>query len=137
MRTEKKDNQLLADMHAFASPEVFQNALKLRHKMTPTEKKLWSFLCLNPDGYKFRRQHPFNAYVMDFYCHRARVSIEVDGVYHEERAQKKLDEERTKVINSFGVTELRFLDNEVESEFEEVKVKILAFLRKSKKEYQK
>ena len=56
-------------------------AEKLRAKMTEPEKKLWDFLKTKPLGFKFRRQHPFSTYVLDFYCHRAQLAIEIDGKY--------------------------------------------------------
>lgn len=115
-------------MHAGAKPEVFRFAEALREKMTAPEKKLWIFLSTKPNGFKFRRQHPFNKYVLDFYCHHARLAIEIDGGYHYHEEQKKLDQERTKAINEFGVEELRFPNEAVMDDFEDVKDEISAYL---------
>jgi very-short-patch-repair endonuclease len=65
-------------MHAGASPNIFRKAEMLRSKMTIYETKIWRFLSKKPLGFKFRRQHPFGIYVLDFYCHSKRLSIEID-----------------------------------------------------------
>ena len=76
--------------------------------MTPEEKLLWEFLSIKPLGYKFRRQHPFGIYILDFYCHRNRLSLEIDGKSHDLKSQKEYNLERTKFIEEFGIVEMRF-----------------------------
>ena len=115
-------------MHAGAKPELFRFAAKLRANMTEPEKKLWNFLRLKLNGFKFRRQHPFGQYILDFYCHRAKLAIEIDGKYHESPEQKKLDKTRTSEIENSGIKELRFTNEEVINQFEEVKTIILSHL---------
>lgn len=116
-------------MHAGAKPEIFRFAEKLRSNMTEAEKKLWAFLRLKPEGFKFRRQHPFGKYILDFYCHRAKLAIEVDGEYHELQEQKSLDEIRTNETENSGIKELRFTNGEVINQFESVKNRILSYLK--------
>ena len=65
-------------MHAGAKPELFRFADELRERMTEAEEKLWKYLRKKPLGYKFRRQHPFSLYILDFYCHKAKLAIEFD-----------------------------------------------------------
>ena len=115
-------------MHAGAKPEIFRFAEKLREKMTEEEKELWKFLRLKPEGFKFRRQHPFGSYILDFYCHKAKLAIEIDGKYHELPAQKKLDKARTIEIENRGIKEIRFTNEEVMNQFEVVKNSILGYL---------
>ncbi len=115
-------------LHANAERELFAFAYKLRRNMTETEKLLWEFLRTKPRGYKFRRQHPFGQYIFDFYCHSKRLAIEVDGPYHDIKKQQALDEIRTEVIISMGITELRFTDEEIRQEIEMVKKVILEIL---------
>ena len=112
-------------MHAGAKPELFRFAEKLRANMTEAEKKLWDFLRLKPEGFKFRRQHPFSRYILDFYCHRAALAIEIDGEYYQLPKQKKLDITRTKGIEDLGIKEIRFTNAEVINQFEKVKLIIL------------
>lgn len=59
------------------------HARALRRSMSPPEVRLWQALRTRPAGLKFRRQHPSGPYVADFYCHVARLVIEVDGEAHD------------------------------------------------------
>ena len=93
-------------MHAGAKPELFRFAEELRERMTESEKKLWLYLRKKPLGYKFRRQHPFSLYILDFYCHKVKLAIEVDGQYHDYKKQQDLDNKRTIEINQLGINEL-------------------------------
>jgi very-short-patch-repair endonuclease len=107
-------------MHAGAKPELFRFAEKLRANMTEAEINLWGFLRLKPEGFKFRRQHPFGRYILDFYCHKVKLAIEIDGKYHDIPVQKELDEIRTIEIENLGVKEIRFTNEEVINQFEMV-----------------
>ncbi len=98
-------------MHAGASSRVFKNAAKLRSTMTDAEVKLWDYLKTSPEGFKFRRQHPIAGYILDFYCHKLRLSIELDGGYHLTTVQKQKDTERTDYLLNLGKTELRFTND--------------------------
>jgi very-short-patch-repair endonuclease len=64
-------------------------------------------------GFKFRRQHPFGPYVLDFYCARARLAIELDGGQHGADAEQRYDRRRSAFISERGVHELRFKNIEV------------------------
>ena len=112
-----------------AKPEMIKLAGDLRHNMTPQERKLWAQLRnRNLLGFKFRRQHPCNVIILDFYCHEARLSIEVDGAIHKDDYQRERDEERTTMLDKFGIRELRFSNWEVENQKERVLEKIREFL---------
>ena len=126
------NNNSIEGMHAGAKPEIFRFAQKLRCQMTQSEVVLWNFLKYKPLGFKFRRQHPFGVYILDFYCHKVKLTIEVDGKYHDFESQKKLDEMRTHNIIRMGLTELRFTNEEVLSDIESVKKNIFDFLKKDK-----
>ncbi|MEM6517631.1 MAG: DUF559 domain-containing protein, partial [Bacteroidota bacterium] len=78
----KKDPLKISGMHDSATPNIFKNAARLRSNMTEPKIKLWDYLKIKPKGFKFRRQHPIAGYVLDFYCHKLRLSIEIDGGYH-------------------------------------------------------
>ena len=85
---------------------------KLRRRMTDAELRLWRYLRgRQMSGYKFRRQHPFEDYVLDFVCLEARLVIEADGGQHALRATE--DDERTKSLNAAGFRVLRFWNNEI------------------------
>lgn len=124
-----KDKLKISGMHDDASPQIFKNAARLREDMTEPEKLLWEKLRLKPLGFKFRRQHPINKYVLDFYCHKLKLSIEIDGGYHLSREQREKDKERTETINELGIKEIRFTNNEVLVDIETVLSKIYSELR--------
>ena len=114
----ERDQLKISGMSNGARPKIYRNASKLRENMTKAEQKLWEYLRKKPNGYKFRRQHPMGSFVLDFYCHKLRISIEVDGGYHLSSEQKERDEERTAHLESLGITEYRFTNKEVMSEFD-------------------
>jgi len=113
----KKDPLQMEGMHYGATPKVFRNAARLRKNMTDPEKKLWEYLKTQPLGYKFRRQHPISKYILDFYCHKLRLSIEVDGGYHLTKEQREIDNQRTEFLKSVGITEIRFTNQEILNQF--------------------
>ena len=103
--------QVYLGMHAGAKPEIFRFAEKLRENMTEEEKKLWEFLRLKPQGFKFRRQHPFSRYVLDFYCPELKLAIEIDGSSHNGLKAQAYDHQRQQFVESFGIQFLRFTNH--------------------------
>ena len=82
-----------------ADPLIFQNARNLSENMTEAEELLWEELRLKKlDGFKFRRQHPIGIHILDFYCFKKRLGIELDGGYHNVRTQQQADECRTNIL---------------------------------------
>ena len=87
-------------------------ARRLRREPTDAERKLWQQLRgRRLDRLKFRRQHPFAGFVLDFYCEELKLCIELDGGQHAERVAE--DEARTKVLEKLGVTVVRFWNVEL------------------------
>ncbi len=110
-----------AKMHLSARVSTFRNAKQLRRVMTPAEKTLWLALKNKQlDDLKFRRQHPISRYVLDFYCVRAKVGIEIDGKYHEEKSQKLYDADRTENLELHNIQIIRFTNEEVLTNLTEV-----------------
>jgi len=99
----------------FRADQTTTNLAKLlRKKMSPSECELWQ--CLRGKklgGLKFRRQHPINFYIADFYCHQARLVVEVDGLIHNNEDQKRHDQQRTGIMKDFGIMVLRFSNDQV------------------------
>ena len=96
-----------------ASNLLFQKAKELRNNMTHSELVLWEYLRQHPQGMKFRRQHPIGIYIVDFYCHKLKLVIEVDGSIHNLEAVKKEDEERQKQLETDGLKVVRFTNEEI------------------------
>jgi very-short-patch-repair endonuclease len=91
-----------------------ERAKQLRRNLTGPERKLWSALrLLRPEGFFFRRQAPFEAYVLDFVSHRERLVVEVDGSQHLEEKQRTHDEVRTQFLESRGYIVVRYTNYEV------------------------
>ena len=87
---------------------------KLRQAQTEAEQRLWRLLRHQRfQGFKFRRQHPITPYILDFYCHEARLGIEVDGGQHDDPETRRQDAARTVFLAGKGITVLRFWNHEV------------------------
>lgn len=88
--------------------------ITLRKSMPKAEVILWSRLKGKQIyGYKFRRQHSIGPYIVDFYCPKLKLSIEVDGSSHFKQKAKLKDMERQKYIESFGIRFLRYLNTDI------------------------
>jgi very-short-patch-repair endonuclease len=108
------------------SGQTVLKARRLRRPLTESEQVLWAALRDNRlQGIKFRRQHPFGPYVLDFFCVQARLVIELDGSIHDRPEQKEYDRERTDYLEAQGLRVLRFRNEEVADKLDEVMKKIL------------
>jgi very-short-patch-repair endonuclease len=109
-----------------ASRNTFEKAHELRMNMTKAEKKVWDEL-KNRNLFKvrFRRQHPVDIFVVDFYCHELKLAIEIDGNIHLEKEVSEYDEGRTHDIEKFGIKILRFTNDQVFNDTDGVINKIL------------
>jgi len=82
--------------------------------MTDAEQLLWH--CLRRKqlgGFRFRRQHPLEQFVLDFFCHEARLVVELDGGQHNEPEVRAKDDQRTAFLNNQGIQVVRFWNREV------------------------
>ncbi len=122
----RKDN-----MHLNASPEIFARANELRKRMTPSEKKLWEHLRKRKLlGLKFRRQHPTIKYILDFYCASLKICIEIDGKIHDGKYHEFYDQDRTNNLNEQGIEVIRFTNQQVLNDIENVLTELSTFCRK-------
>ena len=81
----------------------------LRKRMTPAEAYLWSLLKNSQlEGRKFRRQHSFNGYILDFYCPSEKLGVELDGDFHFDQRAMDYDHNRTMFLKYFGIRIIRF-----------------------------
>ena len=125
MPTKRKDNPLFSG----SSQRTFSNARELRKSMTKAEVILWERLRNRKlNGVKFRRQHPISGFIADFYSHEARLILEVDGDIHNLSEHKEHDDGRTYELEKLGITVLRFKNNEIFNNIEEVLCRISLFL---------
>ena len=93
---------------------LLEAARELRTLMTDAEQQLW--FCLRRrqiGGFRFRRQHPFEKFVLDFYCPEARLAVELDGGQHNEADVALRDERRTEFLQEHGIVVVRVWNHEV------------------------
>lgn len=90
-----------------ADLNIKKKARELRRNLTPSEKIFWNAVRNGQlNGMHFRKQHPFGIYILDYYCYKANLVIEIDGEIHLNR--KSYDLERTEYLKSTGLKVLRF-----------------------------
>ena len=88
----------------------------LRKEMTPWERKLW-FLFLKDYPVRFQRQKCIDNYIVDFYCFKAKIVIELDGGGHYDPEAEKYDQYRTKVLEGYGLKVLWFCNTDIDKNF--------------------
>jgi len=94
--------------------DLIQFARELRKSQTDAESLIWSLLRNRRlGGFKFRRQHPVDRYVLDFYCHEEKLAIELDGGQHNTAIGRSRDEKRTQLMASQGIRVIRFWSHDV------------------------
>ncbi|MEO6637445.1 MAG: endonuclease domain-containing protein [Ginsengibacter sp.] len=96
-----------------SSPMTFANAKALRNKQTSAELIFWSLLKQNFPGIRFKRQHPISEYIADFYCHKFKLVIEIDGAVHLSEEAKINDKIRDDYMQSLELRIIRFTNEEV------------------------
>ena len=116
--------------HRRAPPLLLQRARDLRRRQTDCEALLWRELRGRRfEGIKFRRQFPIDGYIVDFFCIRARLAIELDGGQH--ATGQSYDERRQHALEQAGVRVLRFWNSELLQNLEGVLIVILDAVRRS------
>ncbi len=106
-----------------------QKARENRKSPTPAEKKIWTDILQGKklNELKFSRQKPLDEYIVDFYCSKVLLAIEIDGDSHAE--QKHYDQKRTERLKALGVTVIRYTNEEVMNNisgvYEDLKIKIV------------
>jgi len=106
-------------------PAKVQRAKQLRRQMTKEETALWQYLRANRlHGLHFRRQQIIAGFIVDFYCHAARLVVEVDGDIHEQ--QLSYDAERDRVLSGLGLRVLRVTNEEIRTDLSAVLARIAA-----------
>jgi len=102
-----------SNMHGGAAKLLYQKARELRNNSTHAEQILWGYLKTKPLGFKFRRQHPYSIYILDFYCHSLKLVIEVDGSIHTIKEVIENDAVRQGLLEKDGLKVIRFSNEEI------------------------
>lgn len=90
-----------------------QRRRELRKNMTFCEKLVWTYLRKKQLQTRFLRQYSIDHYVIDFYCPKLKLAVEIDGEYHEKPEQKIYDKERQTYLEKFGITFVRIKNEEL------------------------
>ena len=94
-------------------------AKALRKNATPQERHLWyDFLSTYP--VRFQRQKAIDNFIADFYCHKAKLVIEIDGSEHYSDDGLQKDKYRTEILEGYDLKVIRFANNQINNEFQEV-----------------
>ena len=102
--------------HMKHNPQNEKLAKNLRKEMTPWERKLW-YCFLKDYPIRFQRQKCIGNFIVDFYCFRAKLVIELDGGGHYTREAMCADARRTKQLNQFGIKVIRFCNLDLDKHF--------------------
>ena len=97
--------------------QLTERARELRRCSNASERKIWYWLRHRYlGGHKFRRQHPVDNYVLDFYCSELKLCIEVDGQSHDTDETVLYDARRTRILNAYGVTVVRLRNEHIDEQ---------------------
>ncbi len=113
----KKYNQLITNFKELPYNPIFkERAKEMRNNSTKGEIKFWCELLRNKQtGYQFYRQKIIGHYIVDFYCAKLKLVVEIDGISHMKK--KEYDEHRNATLESFGLKVLHFDDQDVQNNF--------------------
>ncbi|WP_137752655.1 DUF559 domain-containing protein [Sphingopyxis sp. L1A2A] len=103
-------------------------AKRFRRDLSLPEAMLWRILRTSPDGHKFRKQHPAGPYVLDFFCARANLAIEIDGISHDMGDRPTRDERRDHFLREHRVDTLRIPARDVLDSVETVAQSIVEII---------
>jgi very-short-patch-repair endonuclease len=109
------------DKFLYNNKSLKERRRDLRKNQTPAEKKLWSLI--NKDkilGLRFLRQYGVGPYILDFYCTKIRLGIELDGEVHNAIERKQYDKEREKYLKNLDIEVIRFWNDDVLKNIEDV-----------------
>lgn len=91
-------------------------ARRLRRNATPQEKHLW-YDFLSKYEVRFQRQKAIDSFIADFYCHKAKLIIEIDGAQHYTKEGRKKDEFRTEILEGYDLKIIRFTNRQIDTNF--------------------
>ncbi len=117
----KKKNSYNESLHSGACKKLYEYGKQLRKAETTAEELLWRSLKSRKfHNLKFRRQHPLDKYVADFYCHEKKLVIELDGSIHDLKSNYEYDKARTNDLEELGIKVIRFKNLDVDNNLDTV-----------------
>ena len=129
---QRREVELIVQKYKTARPSTYSLLKELKNQnkknSTQAEGVLWEGLRNNNLTYKFRRQHIIDMFIVDFICIEKKLVIEVDGGYHNDIEQQEVDEMRTQILNELGFKVIRFSNEEIIGNTDEILKKINSIL---------
>ena len=111
--------------HIYNNTILRERRKYLRHNQTKAERILWRHLNRKQFGNRrFFRQYSVGPYILDFYCPKVRLAIELDGGSHSADDQKEYDADRTRFLNGHNINVIRFWNSEIINDIDRVMAKI-------------
>jgi len=119
INTLKERGLITTGFHLPYNPDLVGLARQMRKKPTEAEKKIWDGLLRN---FKFPvlRQRPIDHFIVDFYCAKLKLVIEIDGAAHFTDEGRAADQEKRQIFKGYGLNVIRFSDHKVLKRFSEV-----------------
>ena len=108
-----------SNFHVPYNPDLIPRAKELRKSMTSAEKKLW-YQYLRNLKFRVLRQRAIDHFIVDFYCPKLKLVIEIDGESHFTKDGQEYDSERTQILEGYGLRIARFTNQQVKEQFEDV-----------------
>lgn len=126
---DRRDFDKAEVMKITYNPKLKELSRRLRNNSTKAEIKLWNYLKgKQPMGYDFHRQKPVNNYIVDFFCNKLMLAIELDGYTHRFEEVFVKDEAKGQSLSKLGITVLRFSDEDVANNIDGVLRSIQNFI---------
>jgi len=107
---------------------IYRKARELRRYATPAEEALWDYLRSRPMGFKFRRKHPYFGYLLDFYCPKLKLVIQLEDETDEFESLETGEKLRQNLLERNGVLVLGFTNEQILTQLEEVISEIVKYL---------
>jgi very-short-patch-repair endonuclease len=115
----KRRRLITTGFHLPYNPDLLDSARSLRKNLTVAERMLWRGFFKN-FKYRVLRQRPIDNFIVDFYCPKMKLVIEIDGATHFTEEGKGLDQERTGILEAYGLRVIRFSNQDVIEHFSHV-----------------
>jgi very-short-patch-repair endonuclease len=132
INTLKERGLITTGFHLPYNPNLVDLARQMRKNQTEAEKKLWIGL-LRDFKFPVLRQRPIDNFIVDFYCAKLKLVIEIDGATHFTDEGRAADRERLEILKGYGLEVIRISDHEVMSSFSMICKKINTFISRSRK----
>ena len=116
---EKVDGEYMPILKVPKRYELTKRSGRLRRNMTRQEKHIW-YDYLRKLPFTINRQMIIGSYIVDFYCAKAGIVIEIDGIQHYWKKQYLYDKKRTEKLESYGLQVIRFTNKEIDTKFESI-----------------